>query len=140
MKQDKIFAIVFVFIILMVTQKLMAVYPLTRTYSISPDSLHQIRAAAGLVDTEPSDALIDRYWKTYTRTSRDDCPDIGDLQQDKSFPNSFNFETQAIKAYTAVLDYINDPDIYSTKLDEVRSYLYTFPWDIYQNALRDTCY
>lgn len=28
---------------------LMAVYPLTRTYSICPDSLHQIRAAAGLV-------------------------------------------------------------------------------------------
>ena len=38
--------IVFMFTMLMVTQKLMAAYPLTRTYSISPDSLHQIRAAA----------------------------------------------------------------------------------------------
>jgi flagellar hook assembly protein FlgD len=43
MKQGKIVAIVFMFIMLMVTQKLIAVYPLTRTYSISPDSLHQIR-------------------------------------------------------------------------------------------------
>ncbi|PKN76092.1 MAG: hypothetical protein CVU49_01625 [Candidatus Cloacimonetes bacterium HGW-Cloacimonetes-2] len=49
MKQGKIVAIVFMFIMLMVTQKLIAIYPLTRTYSISPDSLHQIRAAAGLV-------------------------------------------------------------------------------------------
>jgi hypothetical protein len=51
---------------LMVTQKLMAVYPLTRTYSISPDSLHQIRAAAGLVVGEPSDPFITQYWNEYT--------------------------------------------------------------------------
>jgi hypothetical protein len=54
------------FTMLMVTQKLMAAYPLTRTYSISPDSLHQIRAAAGLVDGEPSDPFITQYWNEYT--------------------------------------------------------------------------
>ncbi len=44
----------------------MAAYPLTRTYSISPDSLHQIRAAAGLVAGDPSDAFITQYWNEYT--------------------------------------------------------------------------
>jgi hypothetical protein len=34
------------------------------------------------------------------------------------------------------LSYVIDPDVYSVKLDEVRTYLFTFPWDIYQNALR----
>jgi ABC-type dipeptide/oligopeptide/nickel transport system permease component len=66
MKQGKIVTIVFMFTMLMVTQKLMAAYPLTRTYSISPDSLHQIRAAAGLVDGEPSDPFITQYWNEYT--------------------------------------------------------------------------
>lgn len=54
------------FTMLMVTQKLIAVYPLTRTYSISPDSLHQICAAAGLVAGDPSDAFITQYWNEYT--------------------------------------------------------------------------
>ena len=58
MKQGKIVAIVFVFIVLMVTQNLMADYPLTRMYSIRPLSLHQIRAAAGLVTRELSDGLV----------------------------------------------------------------------------------
>ena len=98
MKQGKIVAIVFMFIMLMVTQKLIAVYPLTRTYSISPDSLHQIRAAAGLVAGETSDAFIAQYWDTYTRTYRDDIPDLGDLQRDRSYTDSFGFEPQAIKA------------------------------------------
>jgi hypothetical protein len=66
MKQGKIVTIVFMFTMLMVTQKLMAAYPLTRTYSISPDSLHQIRAAAGLVVGEPSDPFITQYWNEYT--------------------------------------------------------------------------
>lgn len=66
MKQGKIVAIVFMLTMLMVTQKLIAVYPLTLTYSISPDSLHQIRAAAGLVDGEPSDPFITQYWNEYT--------------------------------------------------------------------------
>jgi hypothetical protein len=136
MKQGKIVAIVFMFIMLLVTQKLIAVYPLTRTYSISPDSLHQIRAAAGRVAGEPSDSLIAQYWTEYTRSFRDETPDPGDLQRDRSYTDSFGFEPQAIKAYTAVLDYTNYPDIYPTKLDEVRNYLFTFPWDIYQNALK----
>ena len=66
MKQGKILAIVFLFTMLMVTQNVMAVYPLTRTFSISPDSLHQIRAAAGLVAGDPSDAFITQYWNEYT--------------------------------------------------------------------------
>jgi hypothetical protein len=140
MKQGGIVAIVFVFIMLMVTQKIMAVYPLTRTYSISPDSLHQIRKAAGLVVGEPSDALIAQYWDTYTRTYRDDSPDPGDLQRDRSYTDSFGFEGKAIDAYTAVLDYNRDPDGYSLVLDGIRNYLFTFPWDIYHNALRDSCY
>lgn len=96
MKQGKIVTIVFMFIMLMVTQKLIAVYPLTHTYSISPDSLHQIRAAAGLVAGEPSDGLITQYWETYTRTYRDDSPDPGDLQRDRSYTDSFGFEGKAI--------------------------------------------
>jgi len=136
MKQGKIVAIVCMFIMLMVTQKLMAVYPLTRTYSISPDSLHQIRAAAGLVAGEPSDGLITQYWETYTRTYRDDIPDPGDLQRDRSYTDSFGFEGKAIDAYTAVLAYNEFPDFYSGKLDDIRNYLFTFPWDIYQNALK----
>ena len=63
----------------MVTQKLIAVYPLTRTYSISPDSLHQICAAAGLVAGDPSDAFITQYWNEYTWSYRDDIPDPGDI-------------------------------------------------------------
>ena len=136
MKQGKIVTIVFMFIMLMVTQKLIAVYPLTHTYSISPDSLHQIRAAAGLVAGEPSDGLITQYWETYTRTYRDDSPDPGDLQRDRSYTDSFGFEGKAIDAYTAVLDYNRDPDGYSLVLDGIRNYLFTFPWDIYQNALK----
>ena len=66
MKQGKIVAIVFMLTMLMVTQKLIAVYPLTRTYSIRPDSLHQIRVAAGLVAGEPSDPFITQYWNEYT--------------------------------------------------------------------------
>lgn len=38
------------------------------------------------------------------------------------------------------MDYNNEPDLCSTKLDEVRTYLYEFPWDIYQNALKDQNY
>ncbi|MDY0152477.1 MAG: NosD domain-containing protein [Candidatus Cloacimonas sp.] len=140
MKQGKIVAIVFMFIMLMVTQKLMAVYPLTRTYSVNPDSLHQIRAAAGLVVGEASDALITRYWETYTRTYRDEIPDPNDVQRDRSYTDSFGFEPQAIKAYTAVLNYENNSPQYSDDLDDIRNYLFTFPWEIYQNALRDSCY
>lgn len=136
MKQGYFLAKVVLFVLLLATQQLFAVYPLTRTYSISPDSLHQIRAAAGLVTGEPSNAFIAQYWTEYTRSFRDETPDPGDLQRDRSYTDSFGFEPQAIKAYTAVLDYINDPDIYSTKLDEVRTYLFTFPWEIYQNALK----
>lgn len=80
MKQGKIVAIVFMFIMLLVTQKLIAVfYPLERTYSISPESLDQIRAAAGLDDDVAPDALIYQYWTEYTRSFRDETPDPGDL-------------------------------------------------------------
>ncbi len=97
MKQGKIVAIVFMLIMLMVTQKLIAVYPLTRTYSISPDSLHQIRAAAGLVAGEASDALIVQYWTEYTRSFRDETPDPGDLQRDRSYTDSFNLRSQGTR-------------------------------------------
>ena len=140
MKQGKILAIVFLFTMLMVTQNVMAVYPLTRTFSISPDSLHQIRAAAGLVAGEPSDSLITQYWKTYTRTYRDDSPDPGDLQRDRSFTDSFGFEGKAIDAYTAVVDYDNPTIDYSLVLDGIRTYLFEFPWEIYQNALKHQNY
>jgi len=141
MKQGKIVANVFMFIMLMVTQKLIAVYPLTRTYSISPDSLHQIRAAAGLVAGETSDALIAQYWTEYTRSFRDETPDPGDLQRDRSYTDSFGFEPQAIKAYTAVLNYENNSPQYSDDIDDIRTYLFTFPWEIYQNALKyHNCY
>lgn len=117
----------------------MAVYPLTRTFSISPDSLYHIRAAAGRVAGVP-DGLISQYWDGYSRSFRDENPDPGDVQRDRAYSNSFRFERKAIRTYTAVLDYENNSSLYSEALDSIRTYLYTFPWEIYQNALRDSCY
>jgi hypothetical protein len=133
MKQGKFVAIVIVFVMSMVTQKLMAVYPLTHTFSIDTETLYQIRRAAGTISGEPYDNLIHKYWE---QPPRSDIVDIGDGIRDRSYTDSFGFEGKAIDAYIAVVDYNNPLIDYSLVLDGVRNYLYTFPWDIYQNALR----
>lgn len=63
MKLGQFFAIALLFFTAMYCHQLQAVHNLTRTYTIKPDSLHQIRAAAGRVTGEPSDGLITQYWE-----------------------------------------------------------------------------
>ncbi len=135
MKQSIMLSIIFICALLASTQNIEATYPLTRTFSICPDSLHQIRVAAGLVAGETSDPLISQYWDDYTQSFRNEASDPSDIEQGRAYTNSFGFVEMAINAYTAVLKYDQNPDDYSPILDEIRNDLSEFKWKVYQNAI-----
>ena len=100
MRQGKIVAFVFMLIMLMVTQKLIAVYPLTRTYSISPDSLHQIRNAFNT--NIPFDGI------TYNPLMHTGCLFNEELYLDNNFEPIWN-QTTISPCIDAGMGY-NDPD------------------------------
>lgn len=124
MIRDRLFN--FICLTLIFTFAITTSIALDRTFTINDASLSSIRSACLTTDIDP---LINAYWTSYTRSTREedtDPPVIGD----REFTNSFGLETMAIRTYQAVIQ--NDPSSYLTS---VRINLYDFPWKTYERAL-----
>jgi len=124
----------------LISSELFATPPLTRTYTINEETLHQIRKSAGRIYNELGDEFITKYWDEYTCSTRDENPDLGFFQRDRAFTDSFGIEDKVIDVYIAVVDFENPTIDYTQQLDDIRTYLYQFPWEIYQNALKNQDY